>query len=52
VRIIVGFAAGGSADIVARLTGQSLSQRVGQQLIVENQTGALMKFADVTNSSV
>jgi tripartite-type tricarboxylate transporter receptor subunit TctC len=40
VRIIVGFAAGGSADIVARLTGQWLSERVGQQFIIENQTGA------------
>jgi tripartite-type tricarboxylate transporter receptor subunit TctC len=40
MRIIVGFAAGGSADIVARLTGQWLSERVGQQFIIENQTGA------------
>jgi tripartite-type tricarboxylate transporter receptor subunit TctC len=40
VRIIVGFAAGGSADIVARLTGQWLSERVGRQFIIENQTGA------------
>jgi len=40
VRIIVGFAAGGSADIIARLTGQWLSERLAQQFIIENRTGA------------
>ena len=37
---MVGFAAGGPNDILARLIGQRLSQRLGQQLIVENRSGA------------
>jgi tripartite-type tricarboxylate transporter receptor subunit TctC len=39
-RIIVGFAAGGATDIQARLMGQWLSDRLGQQFIVENRAGA------------
>jgi tripartite-type tricarboxylate transporter receptor subunit TctC len=40
VRIVVGFAAGSTTDILARLMGQWLSQRLGQQFVIENRPGA------------
>jgi tripartite-type tricarboxylate transporter receptor subunit TctC len=40
VRWVVGFAAGGANDIVARLLGQFLSEKLGQQFIIEDKAGA------------
>ncbi len=40
VRYIVGYAPGGGNDIVARLMGQWLSERTGQQFVIENRPGA------------
>src|SRR5437870_7684698 len=45
VRIIVGFAAGGATDIIARLLGQWLSERLGQPFVIENRTGAATNIA-------
>jgi tripartite-type tricarboxylate transporter receptor subunit TctC len=40
IHMVVGFAAGGGADIIARLIGQSLGERLGQQIVVDNRPGA------------
>jgi tripartite-type tricarboxylate transporter receptor subunit TctC len=40
VRLVVGYAAGGSADVLGRIVGQALSERLGQTFVVENRTGA------------
>jgi tripartite-type tricarboxylate transporter receptor subunit TctC len=45
VRLIVGFAAGGGSDIIARLIGQWLSERLGRPFIVENRPGANTNIA-------
>ena len=39
IRILVGFGAGGSVDLVARLIADQLSMRLGQQVYVENRPG-------------
>ena len=40
IRFIVGFAPGGSADVMARILGQSLADRIGQPVITDNRAGA------------
>src|SRR5262245_34454898 len=45
VRLIEGFGAGGAADVVARLIGQSLSERLGQSFVIENRSGAASNIA-------
>jgi tripartite-type tricarboxylate transporter receptor subunit TctC len=45
VHLIEGFGAGGATDIVARLTGQALSERLGQSFVVENRAGASSNIA-------
>jgi tripartite-type tricarboxylate transporter receptor subunit TctC len=45
VHLLVGFPPGGAADIIARLTGQMLSQRLGQPFVVENRGSAGQQIA-------
>ena len=57
LRWIVGFAPGGAADVVARIVATSLSHRLGQQVVVENKSGAGTNVAtrnlgDVTGDGV
>jgi tripartite-type tricarboxylate transporter receptor subunit TctC len=40
IRLVVGFAPGGNTDTVARVVGQKLGERLGQQVIIENKAGA------------
>jgi tripartite-type tricarboxylate transporter receptor subunit TctC len=48
VRLIVGFPPGGASDITARLIGQWLSERLGQQFVIENRPGAGATLATET----
>jgi tripartite-type tricarboxylate transporter receptor subunit TctC len=48
IRIIVGYAAGGGVDIVARLLGEPMRAELGQPVIVENRTGASAMIASNT----
>ena len=45
IRLLVGFAAGGPNDILARIIGAWLSDRIGQQVVVENKPGGAGNIA-------
>src|SRR4051812_30500919 len=45
IRILVGYAAGGGVDIVARLLGEPMKAALGQPVVVENRTGAAAMIA-------
>jgi tripartite-type tricarboxylate transporter receptor subunit TctC len=45
VGIVVGFSAGGQIDIIARLMGQWISDRLGQQFLIDNRSGAASNIA-------
>jgi len=45
VHIVVGFAPGGGIDVIARLIGSSMSNRLGQQFVLENRPGAATNIA-------
>jgi len=45
IRFVVGFAAGGPTDVIARITGQDMSAALGQTVVVENRAGANAQIA-------
>lgn len=52
VKLVVGFAAGGTIDVVARIIGESLSSKLGKPFVIENRSGAngMLAAAMVANS--
>jgi tripartite-type tricarboxylate transporter receptor subunit TctC len=48
IRIVVGYPAGGSTDLVARIVGQWVSERLGQPILIENKPGAGTNLAAQT----
>jgi tripartite-type tricarboxylate transporter receptor subunit TctC len=48
IKIVVGFAAGGAPDIIARIIGKKLSDSVGQPVVIENKAGASGNIAAQT----
>ena len=45
IRFVVGFAAGGPTDVIARITGQDLTAELGQTVVIDNRTGANAQIA-------
>jgi len=45
IKIIVGYAAGGGTDVVARVVGEKLSERLGQPVVIENKPGGGARLA-------
>src|SRR3954447_24095218 len=48
LRIVIGYPAGGSTDLIARIIGRWLSERLGQPVIIENKPGAGTNLATQT----
>jgi len=48
IRIVIGYPAGGSTDLLARIVGQYLSERLGQTFVIENKPGAGTNLAAQT----
>src|SRR5262249_20441915 len=48
IRIVIGYPAGGSTDLIARIVGQWMSERLGQPIIIENKPGAGTNLAAQT----
>jgi len=51
IRILVGFSAGGAADVTARLVGRKLSDETGKPVVIENRAGASGMIANATVAS-